>query len=379
MLDDNTDWAQEWTPNRPFRNVFTWRPPRTARLPSPIAGQPKSADILRFERQRGADTGPAAVVAVELTATHDLVNLQHALAQGTTLTVHLQQLAARLAELRKSLSARFLRLHNSNDPTAVVEWRRQISHVARSRLQRAAQTGSFGRLQRALMFSEGEASAVLARLKAEDPGARTVATPDLRTIDPNRIVEGCLEAWVAAMRQTARAPALMRAIHVPGAVVSHIVDELVLGTLRIGLQEKLSEAVRRIQLSAVRSVDFEQSVAALMERGINAYVESLDPAAQSLRSSVHRDTRFGMGAMNQPTSARQPARGEAGRAGATASNRRAASAVPSSIAEDWADMFADLIEANILGAGLLGGAGHLNRELGEVLSAMSVSPFEGFQ
>ena len=48
------------------------------------------------------------------------------------------------------------------------------------------------------------------------------------------------------------------------------------------------------------------------------------------------------------------------------------------LADDWAETFAEMIEANILGASLLGGAGHLNRELGEVLSSMSMTTFEGF-
>ena len=397
VLDGNADWAQEWTPNRSFRNVFTWRPPRSALLPSAIVGQPGSADILRFERLKSADSSVAMPVS-ELAPGYDLANLQHAMTQATSGTVHLQQLSARLTDLRRSLSARFLRLHISNDPSAVVEWRRQICHVARSRLQRSAQTGNFGRLQRALMFGENEALAVLARLKVEERRPSLVA-PDLRTLEPTRIVEACLEAWVAAMRQISRAPALMRAVQVPGAVVAHMVDELVLGALRIGLQEKLSEAVRRIQLSAVRAVDCEQSVAALMERGINAYVEALDPSARTLRNSVHRDTRFGMGnaatgygsslTARQRTDAgrgdtsrgdgrRETARGDGGRQ-AIAAGRRLAQVAPSAVADEWADTFADLIEANILGAGLLGGAGHLNRELGEVLSAMSASPFEGVQ
>ncbi len=388
VLDGNTSWAQEWTPNRPFRNVFTWRPPRSALPPSSIVGQPGSAEILRFERLKGADAAPFVAPVVELTASHDLANLQHAMTQATSSTVHLQQLSARLAELRRSLSARFLRLHISNDPSSVVEWRRQICHVARNRLQRAAQTGNFGRLQQALMFSESEALSVLARLRVEDPRYTGVVVPDLRTIEPGRIVEACLEAWVSGMRQITRAPALMRAVQVPGPIVAHMVDELALGALRIGLQEKLSEAVRRIQLSAVRALDFELSVAALMERGINAYVEALDPGARTLRSSVHRDTRFGMsataatagmssgsGAPGGAGSSVNRSRAEPGRGGA----RRAVAVAPSAIADDWAETFADLIEANILGAGLLGGAGHLNRELGEVLSAINASPFEGFQ
>ncbi len=374
VLDGNADWAQEWTPNRPFRNVFTWRPPRTAMLPSSIVGQPGSADILRFDRLKGSDAGPAVAPIADLAASQDLANLLHAVTQATSSTVHLQQLSARLADLRRSLSARFLRLHLSNDPSMVVEWRRQICHVARNRLQRAAATGNFGRLQHTLMFSEGEALAVLARLKVEDPRYTGQVVPDLRTLEPARIVEACLEAWVAAMRQVARAPVLMRAIQVPGSVVAHIVDELVLGALRIGLQEKLSEAVRRIQLSAIRAVDCEQSVAALMERGINAYVEALDPGARALRSSVHRDTRFGMG-VGSVTTGMASARAEMGAATA----RRPAVPASSSIADDWAETFADLIEANILGAPLLGGTGQLNRELGEVLNAMSASPFEGFQ
>jgi hypothetical protein len=44
----------------------------------------------------------------------------------------------------------------------------------------------------------------------------------------------------------------------------------------------------------------------------------------------------------------------------------------------WADAFVDLVEANILGAGLLGGAGHLNRQLGEVLNSLSLQTFEAF-
>ena len=386
VLDGNADWANEWTPNRPFRNVFTWRPPRAVILPEPAAGQPGSADILRFERTRSTEVAGASPQLSELTLSHDLANLRHAVAQATNAATHTQQLSARLADLRRALSARFLRLHSSNDPSGAVEWRRQICHVARNRLQKSAQRGGFGRLQRALMFTEGEALAVLARLKADDPRTKAVSqapdlrTPDLRTTDAARVVEACLEAWIAAMRQGTRSPTLMRAIGVPGHIVSHMVDELVIGALRIGLQEKLAEAVRRIQLSAARAVDCDNSVAALMERGINAYVETLDPSARQFRSSVHRDARFGA-PMGVPTGAGLPARGqhEAGRVPHGAAARRPGQTSALTIADDWAETFADLIEANILGASLLGGAGHLNRELGEVLAAISAGPFEGFQ
>ncbi len=382
VLDGNTDWAQEWTPNRSFRNVFTWRPPRSASVPSAIVGQPGSADILRFERARSGDATPTSPVS-EVSAGFDLANLLHAMTQATSPAVHLQQLSGRLVELRRSLTARFLRLHISSDPSTVVEWRRQICHVTRNRLQRSAQAGQFGRLQRALMFGEQEALAVLAKLKVEERRPSLVA-PDLRTLEPGRIVAACLEAWVVAMRQCSRSASLTRSIHVPGTVVAHLVDELVLGALRIGLQEKLTEAVRRIQLNTQRAVDCEQSVAALMERGINAYVEALDPSARALRSSVHRDTRFGM-SVNASSAVRprpESATVDGSRADGrpiSGAARRAAHSPASIIAGEWAETFADLIEANILGAGLLGGTGQLNRELGEVLSAMSASPFEGVQ
>ena len=380
VLDGNKDWAHEWTPNRPFRNVFTWRPPRAITLPTPIAGQPGSAEILRFERLRGSDSAGGTAPAAELTSSHDLANLQHAITQATSPAIHLQQLSARLNDLRRSMAARFLRLHNSNDPTGTVEWRRQICHVARNRLEQSAQRGGFGRLQRALMFSEGEALAVLARLKADDPRHKVAQVPDLRTLEPGRIVEACLEAWIAAMRQGARSPVLMRAINVPGQVVSHMIDELVIGAMRIGLQEKLSEAVRRIQLSAERTIDCERSIGALMERGINAYVETLDPSARAFSTSVHRDARFGMpGSGTNGAGATSRNRTDASRGSAGVTSRRPGQAAVPAIADEWAETFADLIEANILGSNLLGGAGHLNRELGEVLNAISAGPFEGFQ
>ena len=382
VLDGNKDWAHEWTPNRPFRNVFTWRPPRAITLPTPIAGQPGSAEILRFERLRGTDGAGGAATTAELATSHDLANLQHAITQATSPAIHVQQLSARLTDLRRSLAARFLRLHNSNDPSGTVEWRRQICHVARNRLEQSAQRGGFGRLQHALMFTEGEALAVLARLKADDPRRKAAQVPDMRTLEPGRIVEACLEAWIAAMRQGARSPVLMRAINVPGPTVSHMIDELVIGALRIGLQEKLTEAVRRIQLSAERTIDCERSIGALMERGINAYVETLDPGARAFRASVHRETRFGMpGSGGGVNGSAIPGRGrmDATRGSAGANGRRPGQAAGAAIAGEWAETFADLIEANILGSNLLGGAGQLNRELGDVLGAISAGPFEGFQ
>jgi hypothetical protein len=261
-------------------------------------------------------------------------------------------------ELRRALTARFLRLHISNDPIGIVEWRRQICHVARNRLDRAAGLGGFGHLQQALMFSEREALAVLARLKMEDPRASASRIFDLRTLEPQRIVEQCLEAWIVAMRQMARCQSLARAVRVPGVIIAHLIDELTLGAVRIGLQEKLTEAVRRIQQSAARAIDCEHAVAALVARGVNAYVETLDPGMRVARGETSRDMRFGMSA---GTTA-QP------RPGPPASER---------IAGRWAETFGDLVEANILGASLLSSAGHLNRELGEVLGAMSAQSYEG--
>jgi hypothetical protein len=371
VLDGTQDWAQEWTPNRPFRNVFAWRPsPATSAAEGDVvSGAPGSADILRFNRPRTTDVQGAASAATlsDPNDGADLANLVHAMTQATTSIVHLQQLSARLTDLRRALSARFLRLHISNDPLGIVEWRRQICHVARNRLDRSAQSGGFGRLQRVLMFREAEAHAVISRLKVEDPRFSATRVPDLRTLEPGKIVEHCLEAWIAAMRQTTRAPVLMRQVQVSGPIVAHMVDELALGAMRIGLQEKLTEAVRRIQLSAQRAIDCENSVAALMERGINAFVETLDPGSHGMGRGDPRDLRYGGGQARAPTGAR--------RAGA----RPAASSLAgvSPLAGVWAETFSDLVEANILGASLLGGAGHLNRELGEVLSNMSGQSFEG--
>jgi hypothetical protein len=364
VFDGNGEWATEWTPNRPFRGVFTWQPPRgpnRSTREAVDAAAAESADILRFDRHRPgeASAGKSAVgKSAELSAPSDLTALLEAVTQATTAAIHAQHLSARLVDLRRNLSARFLRLHISNDPTGIVEWRRQVCHVARNRLDRASSFGAFGRLQRALMFSEVEALAVIARLKVEDPRTSSAGVVDLRTVEPQRIVEACLETWIVAMRQITRAAPLMRALRVPGTVVAHVIDELVLGAVRIGLQQKLTEAVRRIQLSAARSIDCEQAVAALIARGVNAYVETLDPGARGSRPVSVRDTRFGM----------SPAGGAA-----LAAPSRAASTV----AAIWAETFSDLVEANILGASLLGGAGHLNRELGEVLNAMSAQSYEG--
>jgi hypothetical protein len=357
VFDEHIEWATEWTPNRPFRNVFKWRPnPAMDGVNAASdAASGGSADILRFSRAR-PDEPAGGAPADELASANDLGALLHTVTQSTTSAAHIQHLSARLIELRRNLSARFLRLHISNDPIGIVEWRRQVCHVAQNRLERCATLGEFGRLQRALLFSEAEARAVLARLKSDDPRCLGGLIVDLRTIEPQRIVDGGLQAWITAMRQATRAPSLMRALHVPGAVVGHLIDELALGAVRIGLQEKLSEAVRRIQQNAASAVSCEQAIAALLERGINAYVETLDPSARSTRTAGARDTRFGMG-VAAVTAASAPQR--------------------MSIAVTWAEAFADLVEANILGASLLGGAGHLNRELGEVLSAVSAQSYEG--
>ncbi len=363
VFNGNADWAAEWTPSRPFNNVFTWRPPRVGSLSphevrnsSPSEGPAGgSAEILSFSRARTADAG---LQAAELAVPPDLSNLLHTVTQATSATIHNQHLSARLVELRRALTGRFLRLHISNDPIGIVEWRRQVCHVARNRLDRAASLGGFGRLQRALMFTEGEVLATLARLKVEDPRFTASNVIDLRTIEPQRIVEAVIETWNTAMRQATRSPALMRSVCVPGTIVAHIIDELAIGAVRIGLQEKLTEAVRRIQLSAERAIDCEYAVAALIARGINAYVETLDPGARGSRPMSMRDTRFGMSAGNATTAA-------------------PATPAAKSVASLWAETFVDLVEANILGAGLLGGAGHLNRELGEVLSAISAQSYEG--
>ncbi len=362
VFDGNADWATEWVPNQPFRNIYTWQPTRTparsgenAEAIHAEAGSEAGADILRFERGR---QGEVEAGIAELGSHQSLASLLHALRQGTSASIHGQHLSARLVELRRALTARFLRLHISNDPIGIVEWRRQVCHVACNRLERSAGLGRFGRLQRVLLFSETEAQAVIARLLADDPRSSNGRVVDLRTIEPQRIVDRALEAWIVAMRQATRAQALMRALRVPGSIVAHIIDELALGAIRIGLQDKLTEAVRRIQRGAEHASQCERAVAALLERGINTYVETLDPGARSARGASSRDSRFGMSS------------------GAHAVAKLTAPETQL-IAAAWAEQFSDLVEANILGASLLGGAGHLNRELGEVLSAMSAQSYEG--
>ncbi len=366
VLAGNVEWVSDWTPHRPFRNVFTWNPPASSQLETPVhrfethpptdlravETMGEAAEILALGRAQSADHARSPTAA-ESGSTADIALLLQWITQATTTTLHHQQLSAQLTELRRALSARFLRLHISNDPLSVVEWRRQIANVTRNRLDHALQKGGFARLLGAMTFTERDALAVIARIKIEDPRATATRIPDLRSIEPQRIVEVGLETWIEAMRQVAREPSLMRAVHIPGALVAHMVDELVLGALRIGLQERLTEAVRHIQRNAARALDCETGVAALLERGVNTYLETLDRHGGTDDRPSSHDQRFGMSALgSRPQAAAH------------------------TVAVAWPDDFASLVEANILGAGLLGGAGHLNRQLGEILAAMSHQSFE---
>lgn len=378
-LGADQDWPAEWTPNHRFDNVFAFHREK---------GGSTSA-LTRSPRLKRVDSGTPPLDSV-FNSSGALIG---ALQQVATRAKEHRQLGLALVELRRRFRSRILRLHLSNDPLEIAEWRRQVANIAVSRLRRPVSARqlrsiSASSLVSALRVSERELAAAIWRAlePVRDRGADrelhdgAIALEGTAALENPSICHDSAAAavtyWLRAMRQAGRSARFCRHLGVPQSVLQHFLDEIAIGTARVGVVAQLTDAFGRLPtatLAAARvsrgySHDADELVhlAAAAARTIDGHIASI---LTSWSGTDVGDAADGL------TRTFDGCSGKRGTEGSYLSKgfRNGAAALGGT---GWVNSVVGLVEANIAAAPLLALPAERDRELGELLSGFASSPFE---
>ncbi|MBL8566785.1 MAG: hypothetical protein JNM89_13815 [Hyphomicrobiaceae bacterium] len=250
-------WPGEWTPGRPFLNVVAVRP--TAR-----AERQPAARRLRGATERGGQDGAHGAVQGS-TASHDAsaYAVLRSVAEASQTSNKQRQLRRQLAELHRRLRSRFLRFHGDGD---LVEWRQRVGATIDHRLYRVVRNGRLGLLLKALMIGDRELHAVYRRclrqsfnvtneldgdqvldltaLPLQHGAADLVdASGGIGQARALRLAAAAVAHWHTAMRRSARSSRLCRAIGLGEPLIEHIIDEIGIAAVRLGLVRSVADAI----------------------------------------------------------------------------------------------------------------------------------------
>ena len=404
------EWPLEWTPGRAFHNVYLLQRPvgpvpqsdrtqsdRTAMVTPPgtlMAVSQASSQLASTVNGLDADavltaprlvrfvnnpslTWSGATVATDGGVGHLLSNLSLAVQPSAK---H-RQLNTHLVDLRRRLRSRLLRLHLSNDPTQIAEWRRQLAIVGQGRLQRVVQADRLHILHLGLGVTEHELK-VLYSVTTDASNSANVSVGGPRRPDAaycERLGIATAEYWLQSIRTVARSPRFCRSVSVSQPVLHHIIDEISIGAMRLGLAAQLSETFYRAAHAPTEKPLAEEFFAVAAARLIGGYVERLTlpsdggSAGSAPASGVARG-RGQLGSELQQDFAKKATAAAA--FGTTRAWSEGTGVRDSHLSGDWADAYGALVEANIVAAAHLTGGADRDRDLGELLAGFLASPLE---
>lgn len=359
------DWPAEWTPKRPFANVYLFQHPvgevpldgfgnggarsvdrRVAAAQmlhalSSTAGLPRSyeLDAEAVERDLASAEGGAAILARALGGT----------SQANDKYRHLKM---QLAAIQRGLRARLLRAHVADEAAAITEWRRRVATLARHRLAEVAGRDGIGPLMAALMVGEHELRALFWQRRALAPTSQGYGNapsaampaitlgevvPHLGSVQRERVEQLASVAityWFSAIRRSARSLHLCRAFGLSGTMLEHIVDEIMIGAQRLGLERHLADTCFK-HLGRQAAPNFEHAFAFCAGFVINDFVERL--ALPAVAAQVRRPASL----------ARQTDQPAAGLNGHAMPNRRLGA---KAMGNGWCAALSRLIDDNIAAA-----------------------------
>jgi hypothetical protein len=403
----------------------------------------KAPNLVRYVDNPGL-TWSGATVATDGGVGHLLSGLVTAVQAATK---H-RQLNTHLVDLRRRLRARLLRLHLSNDPSQIAEWRRQLAIVAQGRLQQVVQADRMYVLQvglgvtaheLAVLYSSAQTANPLGNLSAHfngHAGTHPSVAGGRRSLDAatcERLAMATVEYWLQAIRQVARSTRFCRSVGVSQPVLQHIVDEISIGAMRLGIAAHLAETFHRAAQAPTQQPLAEPYFAATAAQMIGCYVERLtvpghtpgatmsadrrsvspyasqtskrylapvaDAGAGSFGARVEENDSAGSSVAPSGTArawgvtvggragtapgSGQLITGNLGAGNLGAGNLAAGHAAVGHAAigrdageVDWPSAYASLVEANIAAAAHLTGGADRDRELGELLAGFLASPLE---
>lgn len=379
-------WLGEWTPGRPFTNTFTMRLDRRSDPAAATArqligtGEDRKADGAtngsHFETSAGrhADDGivlPCTPIGTRAEAERFLRRVSEVAKDGAKQ----RQLRRQLADLHRRVRGRLVRYHQDEDPTGLNDWRQRIAAVLDHRLEAVAARNRLGLLLSCLSIDENELvaiyrrselAAIEARLRsparqivdaAADAEGRGAGTPPIPRTLAITLAETVIGYWFAAMRRAAWSERLCREIGLQGWLIEHLVDEIGIGAVRLGLVRRVAEV---IETAVARTHGGERSFSSSVGAVLHGFLERFD-----------LDTA-------RPRRAGDPASGAAGNFDAAEANDKdepSATEVPAPLSESWRLALSAFIRANI-GSARNWSATDATADLARLLSEFPQSRFE---
>jgi hypothetical protein len=279
------DWPLEWTPGRAFRNIFLLQRPEHApaaagpgtsltvtRLAATMDGLDAETVLKAPAIARHIDNPVSVWSGATVETDGGIGYLLASLTPAAQPAAKHRQLNTHLVDLRRRLRSRLLRLHLSNDPSQIGEWRRQLSIVAQGRLDRVEQADRMHILQTGLGVTEAELSVlyfgVLNAAPQSKAGSGNLALSE-------RLAVITVEYWLQSIRQVARSSRFCRSAGLSQPVLQHIVDEISIGAVRFGLASQLTETFHRAANAPTERPLAAPFFAAASSRLIGRYVERL--------------------------------------------------------------------------------------------------------
>lgn len=374
------EWPREWTPGRPFSNVFAWNlePHAAGALPMSRGGRRGGGAQLGLLRLPNASEGSGRDVAAPgyaFSAEPDRLDTLR-LVEGIALVSHIgrkqRQLRRRLSELNRNARARFLRYRADSDLVEASDWRQRVAATIEHRLARTARRGQLGRLIAALMVGDAELIAVYRRSDSSKLNERlrqaasavidleadygVMAAPSEKVVPRGRSItmaEAAVGYWLSAIRRSAHSQRFCRRIGIADFLLEHIVDEIGAGAVRLGVVRRIAEV---IEVSVVRERGGEATFAAIVGGVINGFVERLALDVGDEDASGAPAARSDQIAAMQIVKADTPAQ-------------------PPDLAHAWCEAFNTLVGANIANS-RFESAGEASTDLARILAQFPANNLE---
>ncbi|MCH9806739.1 MAG: putative virulence factor [Alphaproteobacteria bacterium] len=401
-ISGGSKWLKEWTPGRGFERTH-WIGSKGAG-----AGENGTPAVLQLTGNRFSDGDLSAVsdrMASNGSAALETVadRVFKEIAPSCTPMVKARQIRHHLRATRKSIRARLIRFHQSNDPARFMDWRQQVANVAATRLEACRTAGRIGRLWDGLSPTEEQLVLLVSSLigdatlpagsrahgtagsqsggQARSMGERGGRGDDAGALpSAAKCARAIIQHWLKSMYGAADSRRLCRKVGIAQPVLQHVVDELAFGAIRLNLTSELTQLLSAIDMEKRAAADVPIRYAAVAKRFIGAYLERPAPfiwngigehgaaSGGAFYDGDEGEEAGGLGAGDRdegPTGARN-----------LPSLTDGTDTQTHSPAIDWPGAFRALVERNISAAGAVAARSEVDRELGKQLSVFTTSPFE---
>lgn len=365
-------WLAEWTPGEPFANSYTVRLERIARNDKSAASRsamiaPAVLNASGGERLDGALTLPLTRIGTR----GDAQRLLDAVALASQRTSKERELRRQLANIDQRVRSRLLRYRCDADPTDLEDWRHRVGAVVGHRLRHLVRHKRLGMLLSALRIEEPQLIAIYRRSEFASLDERTkdlarpLTTSESEAIEiaqshpalvPRAIsvalAQTAVGYWLDSMRRLVHAERFSRQIGIPVWVGEHLVDEISIGAVRLGLARRVAETTETfVARTHAGERAFAKSIAAVL----HDFLERLDvedkrihrtPGANSVNEAVLEHTQTDEVSDSVSAQEQRP------------------------FGELWCEAFSRLVEANI-STGPFWSANDSTSDLGRLLSEFS--------